>query len=193
MTQNQSKHFLLNITLLAGALALSACGGGSNGTDGGVSNAKGDAASQAAAKLDHTCGISGFDTELLSKLNSLRAFGAVCGGKVMPSVRSLVWNQQLQNAATVHVQNMANNNFFSHTGLDGSTPQQRVAAAGYSSPAGENIGVGYPTIQAVFDGWVNSPPHCEGMMGERHFDVGVSCADSSTSRRYWVMDLGTRE
>lgn len=52
----------------------------------------------------------------------------------------LAWNDQLAQAAQGHSQDMATNQFQSHTGSDGSSPQQRVAAAGYANATavGEN-------------------------------------------------------
>ncbi len=49
---------------------------------------------------------------------------------------------------------MVANNFFSHTGSNGSTLLGRVAATGYTwSSLRENIAGGYPTIDAVMTGW----------------------------------------
>jgi uncharacterized protein YkwD len=53
---------------------------------------------------------------------------------------ALAWNAQLSQAAQSHSQDMATNQFQSHTGSDGSSPTQRIEQAGYTSPAtvGEN-------------------------------------------------------
>jgi hypothetical protein len=52
----------------------------------------------------------------------------------------LAWNNALASAAQAHSQDMANTQVQSHTGSDGSTPQQRMQQSGYGSPAstGEN-------------------------------------------------------
>lgn len=52
----------------------------------------------------------------------------------------VAWNDQLASAAQGHSQDMASNNFQSHTGSDGSTADQRTASAGYTNPTstGEN-------------------------------------------------------
>jgi uncharacterized protein YkwD len=52
----------------------------------------------------------------------------------------LAWNGQLANAAQGHSQDMANTGVQSHTGSDGSSPSQRMTAAGYGnqSSSGEN-------------------------------------------------------
>jgi Cysteine-rich secretory protein family len=52
----------------------------------------------------------------------------------------LAWNQDLANAAQGQSQYEANTQTQTHTGGNGSTPQQRIEAAGYSNPtsSGEN-------------------------------------------------------
>ncbi len=52
----------------------------------------------------------------------------------------LAWNAQLAQAAQSHSQDMATNQFQSHTGSDGSSPSQRVQQTGYANAVstGEN-------------------------------------------------------
>jgi uncharacterized protein YkwD len=60
----------------------------------------------------------------------------------------LAWNAALAQSAQSHSQDMANNGFQSHNGSDGSTPPQRMQAAGYTDPSsdGENV---YAYAQSV--------------------------------------------
>jgi hypothetical protein len=57
-----------------------------------------------------------------------------------PTQPPLAWNAQLAQAAQGHSQDMATNQYQSHTGSDGSSPQQRMQAAGYNNATstGEN-------------------------------------------------------
>jgi uncharacterized protein YkwD len=130
---------------------------------------------------------------MLSRVNALRSTGLVCGGVTQPPTVALSWNMQLQNAANVHAHDMSANNFISHTGSNGRTPDQRAIAAGYSSTnVGENAAGGQQSIQEVVDAWVASPGHCTNLMNARWRDVGVSCARNPASQYgvYWVMDVG---
>ncbi len=64
----------------------------------------------------------------------------------------LAWNGQLAQAAQGHSQDMASNGFQSHTGSDGSSPQQRVGGAGYANATsvGENAyAYGHSVDQAM--------------------------------------------
>ena len=53
----------------------------------------------------------------------------------------LAWNGQLAQSAQGHSQDMASNAFQSHTGSDGSSPGDRIQAAGYTNTTstGENV------------------------------------------------------
>ena len=140
------------------------------------------------------CGIPNFNAEILAFANAYRASGAVCGGVYYPPVAALTWNAKLEQAALGHSTDMANNNYFSHTSLDGKLPWDRMAAAGYASGnAGENIAAGYGGIRQVMQGWMDSPGHCTGVMSSSYRDVGVGCKINPTSdyKDYWTMKLAS--
>ncbi|WP_406609388.1 CAP domain-containing protein [Agarivorans sp. JK6] len=99
----------------------------------------------------------------------------------------------MQLAAQEHSDNMANNNFFSHTGLDGSDSNDRAKKHGYDKYwAGENIGAGYGSVADVMNGWLNSSGHCSHIMNPNHVDFGGASAENSSSnyRIYWTLLLG---
>jgi uncharacterized protein YkwD len=138
-------------------------------------------------------GSSSFQAEVLQRVNALRAIGAVCGTALYPAVPALNWNNLLQQAASGHSSDMAQNNYFSHDSLDGKTFSQRLTDAGYNfSAAGENIAAGDLTVEQVVNHWLNSPAHCVNMMNPVYRDIGVACASSNNSSfgNYWTMDLG---
>lgn len=125
---------------------------------------------------------------LLNQVNELRASGCRCGAETMLPVGPVRWNDRLGAAALRHSRDMANNNHFSHTGTDGSDAGQRISAAGYVwRTYGENIAAGYPTAQAVFTGWKNSPGHCRNIMNVSFLEMGVAKVD-----RYWSQEFATR-
>jgi uncharacterized protein YkwD len=68
---------------------------------------------------------------LLQLVNDIRKKGCNCGSTVMPPVSAVVWNDQLAKAAYDHSVDMNTHDYFSHTGLDGLSPAQRITAAGY--------------------------------------------------------------
>ena len=73
---------------------------------------------------------------------------------------ALVWNGSVADVARAHSDDMVTRDFFSHTNPDGLSPFDRLSAAGIAfTAAAENIAYGYPTAQAVLQGWLDSPGH----------------------------------
>ncbi len=133
--------------------------------------------------------------EAVAKLNTARATGRMCGTTWYPAAPPLVWNEALARAASLHSQDMAANNYFSHTSLDGRSPGTRITQAGYNwSRYGENIAAGQSTMDAALASWLKSPGHCKNIMNARNKDYGLGCAYKSTSRYriYWTQDFGAQ-
>ncbi|AQG79433.1 CAP domain-containing protein [Spirosoma montaniterrae] len=133
--------------------------------------------------------------EILTYINQARSKPCQCGTTTYPAVPALSLNTQLNAASDKHALDMATNNYFSHTGRDGSQPWDRMTREGYVwRAAGENIAAGYTTTRAVVDGWLRSPGHCRNIMSANFKDLGVGYAYSagSTYRHYWVTNFGTR-
>jgi len=156
-----------------------------------VSNASGTADSTSATlTVDPTA----FEDQVLVLVNQRRAAGATCGGTPYPAVGPLSMNPNLRIAARGHSLDMASQNYFSHTSLDGRTFDQRISAAGYggSFPWGENIAGGQPSPQTAVDEWMLSPGHCSNIMSGSFHVIGVGYAYTGTStyRHYWTQDFG---
>jgi uncharacterized protein YkwD len=100
-------------------------------------------------------------------------------------------DSRLQKAARSYSALMAEKDFFSHTGPDGSTFVDRVAAAGYprSAAAAENIAYGYADAAAVVKGWMGSAGHRANILNCDHKAVGVGLAYRK-STPYWTQDFG---
>jgi uncharacterized protein YkwD len=71
---------------------------------------------------------------------------------------------------------------------DGSTAQARALAAGCAGGyMAENIAWGQPDEQAVFVGWMSSPPHQRNMMGRPYGVYGLGEAGGT-----WVLMFADR-
>jgi uncharacterized protein YkwD len=179
---------------------LAACGGGGADPEPAAAAAPAPAASGpggggAVASATGTCGLPNFTAAVLARVNQFRAAGASCGSRgAYAPAPGLAWHLALTQAADSHSRDMVANNFFSHTGADGSSAGQRITAAGYSwSSYGENIAAGQASINAVVDGWMASDGHCANIMNAPLTDIGVACVPGSASTAYptyWTMDLG---
>lgn len=102
-------------------------------------------------------------------------------------------NPYLRTAAFLHSQDMAVNEYFDHTGLDGSRFWDRANRAGYQgAPAGENIAAGYRSAESVMNGWMNSSGHRANILNCRHTEIGIGYFYDSGSpyRSYWTQVFG---
>ena len=69
---------------------------------------------------------------------------------------------------------MASEDYFSHTGPDGSSHQDRAEALGYEGGVGANILYGQPTPEAAFEAWRKSPPHNDNLLSPHYQEIGVA-------------------
>jgi uncharacterized protein YkwD len=127
-------------------------------------------------------------TLMLDLVNAVRKKGCQCGDKYFPSTGPVVWNDLLEQAAFKHSNDMSKNDFFSHVSTDGTSGGERLDAIGYKWIAfGENIGMGYEDEKQVVAAWVQSPTHCQNLMGN-YKEMGVARAGL-----YWTQDFGSRQ
>lgn len=85
----------------------------------------------------------------------------------------MAWVYELNVSARLHSIDMYENNFFDHTNLDGESPSDRAAAAGYSGGVGENIAYGYGGgYSTVMVGWMCSSGHRANIMTSSYTEMG---------------------
>ena len=110
----------------------------------------------------------------------------------------LAYNIELTNAAQGHTQTMAMNGFLDHTDqLTGSTPADRVLAAGYNYQfTAENIAAGYDTPEEAVEGWMNSDGHRANILSTNNREIGVGYfrvdEDPNNYFAYWTQNFGAR-
>ncbi len=145
-------------------------------------------ASLAAALLFFVSPAAAYDDQELAFLSLINGYRQQNG--LLP----LTLSASLSSAALGHSEDMAVHNFFSHTSSDGSTPWDRIRAAGYtySTWLGENIAAGYNDAQSVFNAWRASPDHNANMLDPNYRAIGISryYGASSSYGWYWTTDFG---
>ena len=94
----------------------------------------------------------------------------------------------LTRAAQLHAEDMCNQNYFSHTSLDGRRFSDRIRAQGNYGTIAENIAAGRPTPEGVHDQWMNSSGHRRNIMNPvyRRMGVGFVACDTADYGYYWV-------
>jgi len=142
-------------------------------------------------------GVADIRIEFLAAVNQARSVNRICGTTPYGPAPPVSWSENLAMAAYLHSEDMALNNFFSHTGSDGSSPGQRISRQGYPwRTYGENIAVGYPTVPSVIQGWLGSEGHCRNMMDPDFTEIGAGYAigpfGGNPTARYWTFDLADR-
>jgi len=107
---------------------------------------------------------------------------------------NLEWNPALATAAQRHADDMAANNYFSHTSRNGAGFAARIKAAGYRYRfAAENIAAGQQSPEEVVSSWMNSPGHRANILNckLRHIGVGLGQNGGSDFGTYWVEKFAT--
>jgi uncharacterized protein YkwD len=109
---------------------------------------------------------------------------------------ALTVNPQLAAAAQAHSTDMACYGLLSHTGSDGSSIQQRIAASGYASSYSlEMIYGGYGAYPLdAFTWWINDPTHNAVIFNTSVSEIGVGYAfvEDSSHGNYYTVDLGSQ-
>lgn len=148
---------------------------------GQVAGESGEAATPLPAPLNPE------ETTLFAEINLKRA-EAGCA--------PLEQSSALAQAARDHGLDMASQNFFSHTGSDGSKPGVRAKRVGYEFLGGfETLSAGQPTPAEAVDAWMNSQVHRDILLNCTLDDAGVSFihdTDGNGYEFYWTVALGAR-
>ena len=159
-----------------GSTAGGSSGGASNGSGGPNRSASVPAPPENAAETQPA-------QQLLQLINAARA-KAGCG--------QLTWNPGVAQVAYAHSADMGINGYFSHNSQNGADPFKRLAAAGFPNGSGENIGAGYTTALAEFNGWMGDAMHKGIMLSCTEHEVGIGFYNGPHKgpfATYWTADF----
>ncbi len=170
-----------NRIFCAAAICLTAAcmGGGGSGGSGGSSSAE-----------PFVTATPAMVTADAAHMNSNQTFtGMLNGVRSSNGAAAVSYDARLGAAAQTHANDMLANNFFSHTGSDGSNAGQRIQRAGYNWRTwGENIARGQQSEESVLRAWVNSPGHQRNNVNPNFEDFALARAGSGRDL-YWVLVL----
>lgn len=129
------------------------------------------------------CEMDESDRALLERVNEARSQPRQCGDRDFDATEPLAWSCKLEDAARAHSEDMADREFFSHTGPGGVQPGQRVRGISYSWLAvGENIAAGQKSVDQVVDRWLESPGHCANIMNNEFTETGAARVEAPGSK-----------
>ena len=122
-------------------------------------------------------------------VNNASFAGLLNNVRMANSAGPVVFDARLANAAQGHANDMLANNYFSHTGLNGSSPGDRISAAGYQwRTYGENIAQGQSSQDEAMRGWTKSPGHHANNINPNFEDFALAKAGTGANAR-WVLLL----
>lgn len=134
-------------------------------------------ATTSASSSASTSSNSSAANQILSLVNSERAAAGLS---------ALTLDSSLTNAAMLKAQDMADNNYFSHTSPTYGTPFQMLQTLGISyKSAGENIAKGQKSAEAVMTAWMNSEGHKANILSSSYGKLGVGYVNQNGTT-YWV-------
>lgn len=119
-----------------------------------------------------------------SRLN----FHLTNGFRVQHGLNPLRWDEAIEEVALLHSTDMAKNNYFDHTALDGSNVAKRLTRHGISwMQCGENIAAGTRNSGFVlYDGLVNSSGHRDNLLGPYTHAAVASAYNSLSTYKYYL-------
>ncbi len=126
----------------------------------------------------------GFEYQLFDLTNAAR---------VNHGLRVLTWEESLRQTARNHSQDMADNNYFSHTNLDGQSPFDRMAEDDIAfKMAGENLAAGQPSSIFAHEGLMNSLGHRENILKTEFEGLAVGVAFGADNQPFYTENFLTK-
>lgn len=120
----------------------------------------------------------GFEYQLFDLTNSSR---------LMNELPLLTWDDDVRETARKHSTDMAENEFFGHTNLEGKSPFDRMTDDQINfSTAGENLAYGQFSSIFAHEGLMNSLGHRENILKQEFRNLGVGVDFNSDSQPYYT-------
>lgn len=108
--------------------------------------------------------------------------------RVMMGRQALAWHPQVQAAADMHSDYMADTGDFGHFERGDPkrrSPGDRMSLCGYASGAGENCYMGSASPRSAHDGWLHSSGHHRNILAPGHREMA-----SGVVGNYWTQNFG---
>lgn len=142
------------------------------------------------APVEAKAGPIQFDfTDGFTKLNAIRKRNGLDMFKNDP---------RLQKAAQDYANLMAREGKYGHEIGPGTDFKSRILNAGYDHSSGENLGVGYDSVDAALIGWLDSADHKKNMFKPHYTVAGLAYAYNNSGKNpqythLWVLIMGVND
>ncbi|MFD2045380.1 CAP domain-containing protein [Ornithinibacillus salinisoli] len=126
----------------------------------------------------------GFEYQLFDLTNAAR---------VNHGLPILTWDESVRKTARDHSSDMADNNYFSHTNLEGQSPFDRMTEDEIAfQMAGENLAAGQSSSIFAHEGLMNSLGHRENILHSDFRSLAVGVAFNEESQPYYTENFLTK-
>lgn len=126
----------------------------------------------------------GFEFQLFDLTNAER---------VKHGLSVLTWDDSVINTVRSHSSDMAQNNYFSHTNLEGQSPFDRLAEDAIAfKMAGENLAAGQPSSIYAHEGLMNSEGHRENKLRSNYESLTVGVAFNEDGQPFYTENYLTK-
>lgn len=113
--------------------------------------------------------------------------------RIQRNLPLLKWDQQTKETARKHSEDMAQNDYFSHTNLAGQSPFDRMKEDGIGFyVAGENLAYGQYSSIYAHEGLMNSMGHRENIVKPEFGYLGVGTAFNAENQPYYTANFFNR-
>ncbi|WP_172799139.1 CAP domain-containing protein [Bacillus sp. FJAT-29814] len=135
---------------------------------------------------------NGFYTEASQELKEgfeYQMFDLTNAARVMHHLPVLTWDDHVRTTARKHSADMAENQYFDHTNLQGESPFDRMKEDNIVFHlAGENLAYGQFSSIFAHEGLMNSLGHRENILKQGYKYLGVGVAFNSESHPYYTQN-----
>lgn len=117
--------------------------------------------------------------------------------RIAQGLGPLALTPELNKAAKLHAQDMANKGYMEHEGMDGSTPQSRAIKQGYAAPANSawlvlEVISARQTAEAAAN-WLLSDRLHRGVLLRNYWrEMGAAYVEGGPYGQFWVVEFGCR-
>jgi len=170
-----------SLMLLSGSLLLQGCARSSSSHSSARVGTRQTSPSKMSARPLNYNASEGF-----AKLNAIRTKHLLPRFQIDP---------RLQKAAQDYANLMGSKGLYGHEIGPGTDFKSRIYAAGYNNSSGENIGVGYRSVDDALEGWMNSSGHRKNMLKRKYTVAGLAYGFNTSGinpryTHYWVLIMG---
>lgn len=107
-------------------------------------------------------------------------------------------DERLQKAAQDYANLMGSRGLYGHEIGPGTDFKTRIFAVNFKESSGEDIGVGYGSVDEALQGWLDSPGHRKNMLKAKYTLAGLAYGFNTSGRNprythFWVLIMGKND